>query len=239
MIRDHRPYFVKKLYIGFEKLYTRHFLKPHFTRLGDHFTFVRPWHVRIFGAPISLGTFSNVIAASDAQVKFTVWAEKEPVKGISLGDFCLICPGVRMNSACEITIGSSCMFANGVLITDADWHGIYNRVSIGARKPVRIGDNVWVGDSAVICKGVNIGDNSIVGAGAVVASDVPANCIVAGNPAVKIRDLDPERVITTRAQWAPKFFKATDYIDHLEKEIYRKNTLSHYLRTLFFPRNED
>ena len=239
MNRDHRPYFVKKFYINFEKFYVRHFLEPHFTSLGEHFSFVRPWHVQIFGSPIILGAFSNVIGAPDNKVKFTVWAEEKPVKGIHIGNYSLICPGVRISSACEITIGDSCMLANGVMVTDADWHGIYNRVSTGIKEPVRIGNNVWIGDSAIICKGVSIGDNAIVGAGSVVASEVPANTIFAGNPARKIRDLDPNQAMQTREQWLPAFFRATRYIEGLERKNYQRNTLLHYLRTLLFPKKED
>ena len=239
MRRDHRPFFLKKFYGNFEKFYVRRFLEPQFKRLGKNFTFFRPWYVRIWGDPLILGDFSNVIAAAESRVTFTVWPEGKPIKGIAIGDYCLICPGVRMNAGCEITIGDNCMFAHGVFITDADWHGIYNRVSIGKRKPVRIGNNVWVGDRATICKGVTIGENSIVGASAVVTSDVPANCIVAGNPAKIVRELDPTKTIKTRGQWLPDFFKSLDYVDHIEKEMFRENTIWHYLRVLVAPTKKD
>lgn len=49
--------------------------------------------------------------------------------------------------------------------------------------PVKIGNNVWVGGSALILPGVTIGDNAIVGAGAVVTKDVAAGGTVVGNPA--------------------------------------------------------
>ena len=49
--------------------------------------------------------------------------------------------------------------------------------------PIIIGENVWIGSHVRICKGVTIGDNSVVAANSVVTKDVPANCIVAGNPA--------------------------------------------------------
>ena len=54
----------------------------------------------------------------------------------------------------------------------------------------RIGNNVSIGANVVIIGGVNIGDNVIVGAGSVVVKDVPSDCIVAGNPARIIRNLD-------------------------------------------------
>lgn len=56
--------------------------------------------------------------------------------------------------------------------------------------PVTIGDNVWLGGSAVICPGVTIGENTTIGAGSVVTKDIPANVFAAGNPCKVIRQLD-------------------------------------------------
>jgi len=57
--------------------------------------------------------------------------------------------------------------------------------------PIIIGSNCWIGSNARICKGVTIGDNSIVAACSVVTKDVPANCVVAGNPAKIVKkDID-------------------------------------------------
>lgn len=55
-------------------------------------------------------------------------------------------------------------------------------------RPV-IGDNVNLGVNVTIIGPVHIGDNVIVGAGSVVVKDVPSNCVVAGNPAKKIKTL--------------------------------------------------
>ncbi len=57
-------------------------------------------------------------------------------------------------------------------------------------KPVSIGNNVWIGGSAVICPGVSIGDGAVIGAGAVVTKSVPENVLVGGNPAKIIREID-------------------------------------------------
>lgn len=57
--------------------------------------------------------------------------------------------------------------------------------------PIIIGENCWIGSNVRICKGVTIGDNSVVAANSVVTKDVPANCIVAGNPAKVVKtDID-------------------------------------------------
>ena len=52
-----------------------------------------------------------------------------------------------------------------------------------ARDSVTIGQDVWIGASAVVLSGVTIGDGSIVGAGSVVTSDIPSFSIAVGNPA--------------------------------------------------------
>lgn len=53
-------------------------------------------------------------------------------------------------------------------------------------------DNVFIGMGAIVLAGITIGKNSIVGAGAVVTKDVPADSIVAGNPATIIKRRDPQ-----------------------------------------------
>lgn len=57
-------------------------------------------------------------------------------------------------------------------------------------KPIKIGDDVWLGGGAIICPGVTIGNGVVVGAGAVVTKDVPDDVFVAGNPARIIKEID-------------------------------------------------
>jgi maltose O-acetyltransferase len=59
-------------------------------------------------------------------------------------------------------------------------------------KPVFIGDDVWIGGSAVICPGVTIGDRTVIGAGSVVTRNIPADVFAAGNPCRIIRSLKDE-----------------------------------------------
>ncbi len=124
----------------------------------------------------------------------------------AIGDHTLL-NGALIMCEEEITIGSYCLISWNVGIADSDFHPLdpearkrdailmnpYTGVT-GPRppiptKPVRIGDNVWVGMGAIILKGVTIGENSVVGAGAVVARDVPPNVVVAGNPAQIVKKL--------------------------------------------------
>ena len=56
-------------------------------------------------------------------------------------------------------------------------------------KPVKIGNNVWVGASVHINQGVTIGDNTIIGSGSVITKDIPANVVAAGVPCRVIREI--------------------------------------------------
>lgn len=73
----------------------------------------------------------------------------------------------------------------------SDYHSEMRLWRHSSHSPIIIGENCWIGSNVRICKGVNIGDNSIVAACSVVTKDVPANSIVAGNPAKVVKsDID-------------------------------------------------
>ena len=82
----------------------------------------------------------------------------------------------------SITIGEGVAISHNVTIMDSDAHSILKEGYVKT-KPIRIGDNVWIGSGAMILKGVSIGNGAVIGAGSVVTKDVSANTVVAGNPA--------------------------------------------------------
>jgi galactoside O-acetyltransferase len=93
----------------------------------------------------------------------------------------------RLGCETRIDVGDDAGLAEA-WIMDSDFHSIevsdrprYN--TTGRSKAVYIGNNCWVGAGSIVLKGVRIGANAVVGAGAVVASNVPADCVVFGNPA--------------------------------------------------------
>jgi maltose O-acetyltransferase len=90
----------------------------------------------------------------------------------------------------EVRVGHNCMIGPNVGIYTAG-HSIEpkDRNKSGYGIPITIGNNVWIGGSCVILAGVTIDDNSIVAAGSVVTKDVPANTIVAGNPAKILKNI--------------------------------------------------
>lgn len=90
----------------------------------------------------------------------------------------------------EVRIGHNCMIGPNVGIYTAG-HNIEpkDRNKSGYAIPITIGNDVWIGGSVVILPGITIGDNSIVAAGSVVTKDVPANSVVAGNPARILKNI--------------------------------------------------
>ena len=63
------------------------------------------------------------------------------------------------------------------------------RSGLESARPIRIGDDVWIGGGAIVLPGVTIGDRSVIAAGSVVTRDVPPDTLVAGNPARPLRQL--------------------------------------------------
>jgi len=91
----------------------------------------------------------------------------------------------------EVKIGSRTLFGPNVQIYTAT-HPIdpVERASgLEYAKPIRIGEDVWVGGSAVICPGVTIGNRCVIGAGSVVTKDIPDDVFAAGNPCRVIRSI--------------------------------------------------
>jgi len=91
-----------------------------------------------------------------------------------------ICEGVTIED--EVFVGHGVTFVNdsfprattgGKLQTEADWKV----------EPTLVKKGATIGSGSTILANVTIGENAIVGAGSVVTKDVPANTIVAGNPA--------------------------------------------------------
>ncbi len=124
----------------------------------------------------------------------------------TVGDFTLL-NGALIMAEEKIEIGSHCLISWNIGIADSDFHPLepaqrlidaqalapYFKDRPPRPKlktaPVKIADNVWVGMNAVILKGVTIGENSVVAAGSVVTKSVPPSTVVAGNPAVIVRQL--------------------------------------------------
>jgi acetyltransferase-like isoleucine patch superfamily enzyme len=117
---------------------------------------------------------------------------------LSIGHGCFLGHDCAFSIATQVRIGNHCLIAGAVRMADFDGHPL----DAAARRagdppapdevrPISIGDDVWIGHGAIILKGVTIGDRAVVGARAVVTKNVPANTVVAGNPARTVKQVDP------------------------------------------------
>ncbi|THE16282.1 chorismate mutase [Enterococcus hirae] len=91
-----------------------------------------------------------------------------------------------------IEIGDNCMFAPNVQLYTATHplHPVKRNSGLEYAKPIKIGNNVWLGGGVIITPGVVLGDNVVVGAGSVVTKSFPDNVVIAGNPARIIKTID-------------------------------------------------
>ena len=116
---------------------------------------------------------------------------------------------------CPITIGDNCMFGPNAQLYSATHplHPVKRNSGLEYGKPITIGDNVWLGGGVVITPGVTLGDNVVVAAGSVVTKSFPDNCVIGGNPAkiIKEIELDDNKQSPLMSQ--------RDKIDTLDKKI--------------------
>ncbi|WP_375178916.1 chorismate mutase [Enterococcus rotai] len=116
---------------------------------------------------------------------------------------------------CPITIGDNCMFGPNAQLYAATHplHPVKRNSGLEYGKPITIGDNVWLGGGVIIAPGVTLGNNVVVAAGAVVTKSFPDNCVIGGNPAkiIKEIELDDNKQSPLMSQ--------RDKIDTLDKKI--------------------
>lgn len=89
-----------------------------------------------------------------------------------------------------VEIGAQCLIAAQTDLTISDMHSVLDASSgrrVNPAADITLADHVWIGEGALILKGVRVGANSVIGARAVVTQDVPEGVVVAGNPARIVR----------------------------------------------------
>ncbi len=115
---------------------------------------------------------------------------------LEIGDRVLIGYQTTLSVAIGLRIGDDTIMAPNVQIYDNPSHPLspsrrlaHDPLRPDECAPVSIGRNVWIGSNAIIMRGVTIGDGSVVAAGSIVTRDVPPRTLVAGSPAVVVREL--------------------------------------------------
>jgi acetyltransferase-like isoleucine patch superfamily enzyme len=149
------------------------------------------------GKDVRLSKFVNLYGCEVGD-ETKIGAFVEIQKNASVGKRCkisshtFICEGVEIQD--QVFIGHGVTFINdsyprattsgGQLQSEADWKVERTVICKGAS----------IGSGATILSNVTVGENAIVGAGSVVTKDVPANAIVAGNPARVLRYVSEEKI---------------------------------------------
>jgi len=147
------------------------------------------------GSNVRLSKFINLYGCeigSDTKIGAFVEIQKNATVGrqCKISSHTFICEGVVIEDA--VFVGHGVTFINdtypratnseGTLQSEADWKV----------EPTRVKQGASIGSGATILSKVIIGENAIIGAGSVVTKDVPANAIVAGNPAKILRYIHVE-----------------------------------------------
>lgn len=126
----------------------------------------------VINGTVKLFTYTNIHVGKDAI--------------LTIGSGTYINEGTLISIRHHTSIGDNCAISNNVTIFDSDFHNI-----VGSGKDetgVIIGNHCWIGANATILKNVTVGDNCIIGANAVLTHSIPDNCMVAGNPAVIVKE---------------------------------------------------
>lgn len=108
--------------------------------------------------------------------------------GVYINTGCVILDCARVEIGPKTLLGPAVQIYTAIHPLDPDERAAF----VETARPVILGRNVWIGGAAVLLPGVTVGDNAVVGAGSVVTRDVPADCVVAGNPAKLIRRITAE-----------------------------------------------
>ena len=240
MRKDHRPFWLKRLLAKLNAFYTEYFIRPQFDILGQDPMIICPRSFEIYGKSITAGNFLHLVSHPLKPVTLLTWSSKQAQGRIDIGDHCLIAPGTQITAAERITIGDNSMIASECILSDCDWHGVYNRIRpFRCTEAITLEKNVWLGTRVIVCKGVTIGENSVVGAGSVVASSIPSNVVAAGNPAKIIRHLNPKRRMLKREflfQNGGEYWRKQSELDHF---VCAENRSVKWLRTLLQPKLKD
>lgn len=97
----------------------------------------------------------------------------------------IIQDGGEVSFGDNVFIGPNCCFTTAEHALDPEMR----KAGVEIAKPVKIGNNVWIGAGSTVLAGVTIGDNSVIGAGSVVKKDIPENSVAVGVPCRVIRKI--------------------------------------------------
>lgn len=129
-------------------------------------------------------------------------------------------PGSYIQGSGKLIIGDYCIFGPNIGLLSGN-HNLYDNRKYTKDLTTSIGDYCWIGMNSVVLPGVQLGDFTIVAAGAVVTKSFPEGyCVIGGNPAKKIKELEPSKCVRYRNK-----HEYHGYIPKHKFEAFRKKHL--------------
>ncbi len=98
---------------------------------------------------------------------------------------CVILDGAKVEFGDNVFIAPNCGFYTAGHPLDYETRN----KGLEYAKPIKVGNNVWIGGNVCVIPGVTIGDNTVIGAGSVVTKDIPSNVVAVGNPCRVIKEI--------------------------------------------------
>ncbi len=98
---------------------------------------------------------------------------------------CIVLDGAKVEFGDNVFIAPNCGFYTAGHPLDYETRN----KGLEYAKPIKVGNNVWIGGNVIVLPGVTIGDNTIIGAGSIVTKDIPSNVVAVGNPCKVIRPI--------------------------------------------------
>lgn len=106
---------------------------------------------------------------------------------LEIGNNVFVNYGSSLVASSRVTIGNDCLIGAHVTVMDCDFHRVEDKGWDTTGEPIVIEERVWLGNRAMVLKGVRVGHDAVVAAGAVVTRDVEPRTLVAGVPAVMVK----------------------------------------------------
>ena len=137
---------------------------------------------------ISIKKGSKLILGKNYRSRYNVSFRIYDKGVVKIGDNCFFNDNCSINCRSNIEIGDNVICGQNVLFFDHN-HNYKENIKEFVNKPIKIGNNVWIGANTIILNGVTIGDNVVIGAGSIVREDIDNNSLYVEDKKSIIRNI--------------------------------------------------
>lgn len=159
--------------------------KENYVEIGEH-SLLKECQITILGNQCHVKIAANTVLNG-----VRIWCEDDG-SAVLLGADGLMMGNVQLaaTEGKKIIIGNGFLFSDDICIRTGDSHSILNADGkrVNPAGDVKLGDHVWIGNQAIVLKGVTVGNNCVIGSGSVVTRKFSDNVAIAGNPAKIVKE---------------------------------------------------